>query len=189
MELEKREAAIEAILFTMGDAVEAEKIAAAIELDTPSTEKLLHEMMERYREEDRGIQMIELDHSYQLCTKKEYYETLIKIARQPQKIVLTDVLMETLSIIAYKQPVTRIEIEKIRGVKSDHAVNKLVEFGLVKELGSLDAPGKPLLFGTTEEFLRHFGVQSLEELPVINPMQVEDFKSEAEEEVEMKLKV
>ncbi|HIV23460.1 MAG TPA: SMC-Scp complex subunit ScpB [Candidatus Merdiplasma excrementigallinarum] len=189
MELEKREAAIEAILFTMGDAVEAEKIAAAIELDTPSTEKLLHEMMERYREEDRGIQMIELDHSYQLCTKKEYYETLIKIARQPQKIVLTDVLMETLSIIAYKQPVTRIEIEKIRGVKSDHAVNKLVEFGLVKELGRLDAPGKPLLFGTTEEFLRHFGVQSLEELPVINPMQVEDFKSEAEEEVEMKLKV
>ncbi len=97
--------------------------------------------------------------------------------------------METLSIIAYKQPVTRIEIEKIRGVKSDHAVNKLVEFGLVKELGRLDAPGKPLLFGTTEEFLRHFGVQSLEELPVINPMQVEDFKSEAEEEVEMKLKV
>ena len=189
MELEKREAAIEAILFTMGDAVEAEKIAAAIELDTPSTEKLLHEMMERYREEDRGIQMIELDHSYQLCTKKEYYETLIKIARQPQKIVLTDVLMETLSIIAYKQPVTKIEIEKIRGVKSDHAVNKLVEFGLVKELGRLDAPGKPLLFGTTEEFLRHFGVQSLEELPVINPMQVEDFKSEAEEEVEMKLKV
>ena len=189
MELEKREAAIEAILFTMGDAVEAEKIAAAIELDTPSTEKLLHEMMERYREEDRGIQMIELDHSYQLCTKKEYYETPIKIARQPQKIVLTDVLMETLSIIAYKQPVTRIEIEKIRGVKSDHAVNKLVEFGLVKELGRLDAPGKPLLFGTTEEFLRHFGVQSLEELPVINPMQVEDFKSEAEEEVEMKLKV
>lgn len=189
MELEKREAAIEAILFTMGDAVEAEKIAAAIELDTPSTEKLLHEMMERYRKEDRGIQMIELDHSYQLCTKKEYYETLIKIARQPQKIVLTDVLMETLSIIAYKQPVTRIEIEKIRGVKSDHAVNKLVEFGLVKEMGRLDAPGKPLLFGTTEEFLRHFGVQSLEELPVINPMQVEDFKSEAEEEVEMKLKV
>ena len=189
MKLEKREAAIEAILFTMGDAVEAEKIAAAIELDTPSTEKLLHEMMERYRKEDRGIQMIELDHSYQLCTKKEYYETLIKIARQPQKIVLTDVLMETLSIIAYKQPVTRIEIEKIRGVKSDHAVNKLVEFGLVKELGRLDAPGKPLLFGTTEEFLRHFGVQSLEELPVINPMQVEDFKSEAEEEVEMKLKV
>ena len=189
MELEKREAAIEAILFTMGDAVEAEKIAAAIELDTPSTEKLLHEMMERYRKEDRGIQMIELDHSYQLCTKKEYYETLIKIARQPQKIVLTDVLMETLSIIAYKQPVTRIEIEKIRGVKSDHAVNKLVEFGLVKELGRLDAPRKPLLFGTTEEFLRHFGVQSLEELPVINPMQVEDFKSEAEEEVEMKLKV
>ena len=152
MELEKREAAIEAILFTMGDAVEAEKIAAAIELDTPSTEKLLHEMMERYREEDRGIQMIELDHSYQLCTKKEYYETLIKIARQPQKIVLTDVLMETLSIIAYKQPVTRIEIEKIRGVKSDHAVNKLVEFGLVKELGRLDARENPFCSAQQRNF-------------------------------------
>ena len=97
--------------------------------------------------------------------------------------------METLSIIAYKQPVTRIEIEKIRGVKSDHAVNKLIEYNLVKELGRLDAPGRPLLFGTTEEFLRHFGVQSLDQLPVINPMKVEDFKTEAEEEVELKLQV
>lgn len=189
MELKKLEAAIEAILFTMGNAVEAEKIAAAIEQDTPSTERLIHAMMDRYREEDRGIQIIELDHSYQLCTKREYYETLIRIAKQPQKIALTDVLMETLSIIAYKQPVTRLEIEKIRGVKSDHAVNKLVEYGLVKELGRLDAPGRPLLFGTTEEFLRHFGVQSLDELPVVNPLKVEDFKSEAEEEVELKLKV
>ena len=146
-------------------------------------------MMDRYQAEERGIQIIELEHSYQLCTKREYYETLIKIAKQPARIVLTDVLMETLSIIAYKQPVTRIEIEKIRGVKSDHAVNKLIEYNLVKELGRLDAPGRPLLFGTTEEFLRHFGVQSLDQLPVINPMKVEDFKTEAEEEVELKLQV
>ena len=189
MDLKQTEAAIEAILFTMGDAVEAEKIAKAIEQDTATTEKIIRNMMDRYQAEERGIQIIELEHSYQLCTKREYYETLIKIAKQPARIVLTDVFMETLSIIAYKQPVTRIEIEKIRGVKSDHAVNKLIEYNLVKELGRLDAPGRPLLFGTTEEFLRHFGVQSLDQLPVINPMKVEDFKTEAEEEVELKLQV
>jgi segregation and condensation protein B len=97
--------------------------------------------------------------------------------------------METLSIIAYKQPVTKLEIEKIRGVKCDHAVNKLVEYDLVTELGRLDAPGRPLLFGTTETFLRHFGVNSLEDLPSINPVKVEDFKAEAEEEIQLKLDV
>ena len=86
-------------------------------------------------------------------------------------------------------PVTKLEIEKIRGVKSDHAVNKLVEYNLVKELGRLDAPGRPLLFGTTEEFLRYFGLHSLEDLPSLNPVQIEDFKAEAEEEVQMKMDV
>ncbi len=97
--------------------------------------------------------------------------------------------METLSIIAYKQPITKAEIEKIRGVKSDHAVNKLVEYNLVAELGRMDAPGKPILFGTTEEFLRNFGVQSLDELPVPNPVRVEDFKAEAEEEIQLRLNI
>ena len=189
MERKKLEGAIEAILFSMGDSVEAERIARAIGHDVPTTEKLIHQMMDRYQEENRGIQIIEMDHSYQLCTKREYYDTLINIVKQPQKIVLTDVLLETLSIVAYKQPVTRLEIEKIRGVKSDHAVNKLVEYNLIRELGRLDAPGRPLLFGTTEELLRHFGVQSLEDLPTISPVQVEDFKSEAEEEIQLKLKV
>ena len=189
MERMKLEGAIEAILFTMGDSVEAERIAKAIGHDVATTEKLIHQMMDRYQEENRGIQIIEMDHSYQLCTKREYYDTLIRIVKQPQKIVLTDVLLETLSIVAYKQPVTRLEIEKIRGVKSDHAVNKLVEYNLIRELGRLDAPGRPLLFGTTEEFLRHFGVQSLDDLPSISPVQVEDFKSEAEEEIQLKLKV
>lgn len=96
-------------------------------------------------------------------------------------------MLETLSIIAYKQPVTKAELEKIRGVKCDHAVNKLVEYNLVRELGRLDAPGKPILFGTTEEFLRSFGVQDLDELPMPDPVKVEDFKAEAEEEVQLKL--
>ena len=114
---------------------------------------------------------------------------IIRIAKQPKKRVLTDVLLETLSIIAYKQPVTKAEIEKIRGVSSEHAVSKLVEYNLVQELGRLDAPGRPLLFGTTEEFLRSFGVSSIDELPVLSPVQVEEFKQEAEEEMHVKLDV
>jgi len=107
----------------------------------------------------------------------------------PKKHLLTDVLLETLSIIAYKQPVTKIEIETIRGVKSDHAVNKLVEYNLVTEVGRLDAPGKPILFGTTEEFLRNFGIQSLEELPMANSEKMQDFKLEAEEEMQLRFDV
>lgn len=189
VEIKKLEGAIEAILFTMGDSVELSKIAAAVEHDEATVRKIIHQMMDQYEAEDRGIRIVELEDSFQMCTKTEMYEYLIRVAKQPRKYVLTDVLLETLSIIAYKQPVTKLELEKIRGVKSDHAVNKLVEYGLVQEVGRLDAPGRPLLFGTTEEFLRHFGVQSLEELPSLNPVQMEDFKAEAEEEIQMKLEV
>ena len=189
MELKKTEAIIEAILFTMGDSVEVDKIAKAVEHDVETTRKIIHNMMDRYQAEDRGIRIIELENAFQLCTKSEMYEYLIRVARQPKKVVLTEVALETLSIIAYKQPITKTEIEKIRGVKCDHAVNRLIEFNLVTELGRLDAPGRPILFGTTEEFLRNFGVQSLEDLPVVNPVQVEDLKAEAEEEIQMKLNV
>lgn len=189
MDYRETEGAIEAILFTMGESVELSRIAAVVELDETATREILTRMMERYREEDRGIQIIELEGSYQLCTKKEYYPALIRLAANPKKAVLTDVQLETLSIIAYKQPVTRAEIEKIRGVKCDHAVNKLIEYQLVTELGRLDVPGRPILLGTTEEFLRTFGVQALDELPVLSQVQIEDFKAEAEEEVQMKLDV
>lgn len=189
MELKKTEAAIEAILFTMGDSVELEKIAKAVGQDNETTRKILHGMMDKYRGEERGVQIIELENSFQMCTKREMYEYLIRVAKQPKKITLTDVALETLSIIAYKQPITKAEIEKIRGVKCDHAVNKLIEYNLVKELGRLDAPGRPILFGTTEEFLRNFGIQSLDELPAPNPVQVEDFKAEAEEEIQLRLNV
>lgn len=188
-EIKKIEAAIEAILFAMGDSVEVDKIAKAIEHDVNTTRKIIRNMMDRYQAEDRGIMIIELENSFQLCTKSEMYEYLIRVAKQPRKIALTEVALETLSIIAYKQPITKSEIEKIRGVKCDHAVNKLVEYNLVKELGRLDAPGRPILFGTTEDFLRTFGVQSLDELPVANPVQMEDFKAEAEEEIQMKLNI
>ena len=189
VEINRLEGIIEAILFTMGDSVELGKIAAAIEHDENTTRKILHRMMDKYDAEDRGLRIIELENAFHMCTKKEMYEYLIRVAKQPKRYALTDVQLETLSIIAYKQPVTKLEIEKIRGVKSDHAVNKLVEYNLVCERGRLDAPGKPILFGTTEEFLRRFSIQSVEELPSPNPEQVESFKEEAEEEVQLKLDI
>ena len=189
MEIKKLQGVIEAILFTMGESVELSRIAAAIEHDEETTRKLIYNLMDEYEAENCGVRIIELDNSFQMCTKKETYEYLIRIAKQPKRYVLTDVVLETLSIIAYKQPVTKLEIEKIRGVKSDHAVNKLVEYGLIEEVGRLDAPGRPLLFGTTEEFLRRFSVQSLEELPTLNPEQMEHFKEEAEDEAQLKLDI
>lgn len=177
---------IESILFTMGNSVEIEKIAAAIELDKNKTKELLDELAQEYENENRGMRIIELEDAYQMCTNQNSYEYLIKIAKQPKKHVLTEVLLETLSIIAYKQPVTKAEIEKIRGVSCEHAVSKLVEYNLVAELGRLDAPGRPMLFGTTEDFLRSFGIHSIEELPEMSPVQIEEFKQQAEEEVAQK---
>lgn len=187
LEQEKIEATIEAVLFAVGDAVDVEKIAAAIGHDKDTTRKLVHQMMDRYNSREGGMEIIELENAFQLATRREYYDALIKVAKQPKRYVLTDVQLEVLSIVAYKQPVTRQEVEKIRGVNSDHALNRLVEYNLVGEAGRLDAPGKPILFGTTEEFLRNFGVRSAEELPMIQPELVEEMKSEAEEEVQLRL--
>ena len=189
MELKFIEAQIEAILFTMGEAVELERIAGAIDHDQETTRRIIRNMMDKYSQEEHGIHIIELDGAFQLCTKSELYETIIKVTHIPKKHVLTDVLLETLSIIAYKQPITKLQIEQIRGVKSDHAVNKLVEYNLICELGRMDVPGRPILLGTTEEFLRSFGLQSLDSLPVMNPEKLEDFKIEAEEEMQMKLDI
>lgn len=187
VEIKRLEASIEAILFTMGEAVEIERIAAAIGHDVDTTRKIIRNMMDKYDEEDRGIQIVELDGAFQMCTKVEMYDSLVRIAHIPKKCVLTDVLLETLSIIAYKQPITKIEIEAIRGVKSDHAVNKLVEYELVEEVGRLDAPGRPIMFGTSEQFLRSFGIGSLDELPILNQDKLDSFKQEAEEEIQLSL--
>lgn len=189
MEQETMQAAIEAVLFTIGEAVEIEKLALAIDSDVNTVRQVISQMMEKYNSSDRGIKLIELDNCFQLCTKKEYYENLIKVVSQPRKYQLTDTLLETLSIIAYKQPITKLEIEKIRGVSSDHAVNRLVELGLVGEVGRVDAPGRPMLFATTQEFLRVFGVQSVDDLPLINNDLVEEFKEQAEEEINLKMEI
>lgn len=189
MEKERITSIIEGILFAMGDSVEPEKIAAAVETSVEEVVGILDELSARYESDGRGIRLTKLDGAYQMCTSPDIYEYLIRIAKQPKKAVLTETLLETLSIIAYKQPVTKAEIEKIRGVSSDHAVSKLVEYQLVEEVGRLDAPGRPMLFGTTEQFLRSFGVTSLEDLPTLSPVTLEEFKHEAEEEARITMEV
>ena len=174
MEQEHKKAALEAILFAMGDSVELDRLAAAIEETPEETRLLLTQMKEEWETQQRGVCLVEYEGAFQMCTRGDLYEYLIRVAKTP--------LLETLSIIAYKQPVTRLDVEKIRGVNSDHAISRLVEFELVMELGRLDAPGRPLLFGTTEQFLRTFGVKSLEELPRLNELKLQEFRAEAEEE-------
>lgn len=182
MEREKAKAVLEAILFTLGDSVEINRLAEVVELSKHETKALLKELECSYQEKEKGIELIWLEDAVQLCTKNEMYEYLIKIAKTPRKYVLSDVMLETLSIIAYKQPVTKLDIERVRGVSCDFAVNKLVEYELVQEVGRLDAPGRPMLFGTTEQFLRSFGVKSLSDLPQLSPVQVEEFREQAEAE-------
>ncbi len=179
------EGKIEAVLFSVGEAVDRERIAQALDLDVDTVVKIIHNMMDKYDVAERGIRIVEIEDAFQMCTKSDYYDTLIKVVNIPKKHILTDVLLETLSIIAYKQPITRQEIESIRGVSCVHAVNKLVEYNLIKEVGRLDAIGRPILFGTTDDFLRSFGVQSTDELPIITPDKIEDFKQQAMEEAQL----
>ena len=177
---------VEAILFTMGESVEVSRIAEALGYDVETVLNVINNLKERYEDESFGVKILELDGSFQMCTKPSMYESIIKITNVPRKIVLTDVLLETLSIIAYKQPITKQEIESIRGVNSDHSVNKLMEYNLICEVGRKNAPGRPCMFGTTEEFLRNFGISSLDELPLIKPETIEEFKAEAEDEMQMR---
>ena len=187
---EKREEAIvEAVLFTMGKSVELRQLAAALGTDTERAEAAVRRLQSRYEAEKRGMQITQLEDSWQMATRAEYYENLIRVAATPKKQILTDVVLETLSIISYKQPITKLEIEKIRGVKSDHAVNKLIEYNLVYEVGRLDVPGRPALFATTEEFLRRFGVGSTKELPEPAPGRIDEFRMEAEEELKFEGKL
>lgn len=189
MNIQEAEAAAEALLFTMGRSITVDEFCAVLEIDADTAVKLLHRLMDKYEERDRGVRIIELEGAFQMCTKPEMYDYIIRLTHQPKKHVLTDVMLETLSIVAYKQPVTKAVIEKIRGVSCDHAINRLIEYNLICEAGRLEAPGRPILFATTEEFLRVFGLKSQGELPVIDPVKVEEFKNEAEKEAELKINV
>ncbi|MCI6730819.1 MAG: SMC-Scp complex subunit ScpB [Lachnospiraceae bacterium] len=176
--------ALEAVLFAMGEPVARSLLAKALETDEDTVEKAAAELSEIYNREERGIHLISLDESYQLGTKPCYYSNLITIASMPEKPVLSETVLETLAIIAYRQPVTKAEISKIRGVSSDHAVSKLVEYGLIKEAGRLNAPGRPMLFVTTKEFLRRFGMESLGQLPETKPYKKKENTQDSEMEAE-----
>lgn len=194
MDMDKKEkkkwkSVLESILFTMGDSVEVAKLAEVTEQDEETTRELLMELKKDYEKEGRGMTIVQLEDSFQMCSNAAMYEYLIKVVKTPRKYVLTESLLETLSIVAYKQPVTKMEIEKIRGVSCEHAVNRLLDFELITEVGRKDAPGRPILLGTTEQFLRSFGVNSLTELPEMNVDQMVAFREEAEKEVQLRLDI
>lgn len=167
MEIKELESIVEGLLFASGDPVSLEKLSEILELDRKTTRLILNNMSVNYQNSKRGILLREIDGSYQLCTRFEHYEYIRKLFEPRQKQALSQAAFETLAIIAYNQPVTRAKIEQIRGVNSDSALVRLVERNLVREAGRLDSPGKPMLYETTEEFLRSFGFKSPADLPVI----------------------
>jgi segregation and condensation protein B len=162
----EREKMLEAMLFASGESVPVSKLADALGCDIPLTRSLLTHMSETYAAENSGIQLREVDDSFCLCTNPVFYPTIGRLMKTKTRRALTQAVLETLAIIAFKQPVTKAIIEGIRGVNSDHGVNKLLEYGLVEEKGRLDAPGKPILFGTSEEFLLFYGLKNIDELLV-----------------------
>ena len=165
--LREEEDLVEALLFSLGRSVSAEEIAICLNMGRDGALLAAERLRIRYEERQGGLLIKKLEDRYQMVSHPKTYDGLIRVVKSPRKPVLSDVALETLSIIAYCQPVTKVEVERIRGVKSDHAVNRLVEFGLIEEVGRLDAPGRPMLFATTEEFLNRFGVDSLKDLPAL----------------------
>lgn len=158
------EVIIEAVLFASGDPVPAEKLAEITGHDRKTVRAILTDMIHKYENSARGIMLRELDGAYQLCTKPEFDAYIAKLGAARKKPGLTPAAYETLSIIAYNQPVTKAYIEQIRGVSSESVMITLIERNLVKECGREDAPGKPKLYETTEEFLRVFGFSSVKDL-------------------------
>jgi len=159
-----KEKTIEAMLFASPGSVSLANIAEALGCDIPITRNLLVRMAEAYAQDQSGIQLQEIDDTYRLCTIPIYYAAIERLLKLKPRRALSQTLLETLAIIAYKQPVTKAIIEDIRGVNADHAVNKLMEYGLITEKGRLEAPGRPILFGTSDEFLLHYGLKSVQEL-------------------------
>jgi segregation and condensation protein B len=163
MEIEKIKNIIEAICFAVGREVTVEELILALEISKEDLETIISSMQEEYK--DRGIELIKVENGYQLCSKKEYYEYIYPILDKRNKPRLSGASLETLAIIAYNPQITRAEIEAIRGVNSDASIYKLLEYGLITEAGKLDAPGRPMTYKTTSEFLKMFGYETLANLP------------------------
>lgn len=174
-------AIIEALLFVSGEPLSLRDIAVNLEITPKYTEEILGEMMLDYEVTNRGIKLIVLNGAYQLVTKNEYSDYIQKLLKKNRRQSLSQASLESLAIIAYKQPITRVDIDEIRGVKSDSAIQKLIERELIAEVGRLEVPGRPILYGTTDEFLRQFGLSGLDELPSLDLF--DDIEEELTEEV------
>lgn len=181
----EQENIVEAILFMMGDSIGLDTIAVALNTDKDTAKAACERLVGKYENEykDRGMKVIRINNKYQMVSNNKYFTNLVAVASRPKKPVLTDAILETLSIIAYKQPITKPEIENIRGVKSDFACNKLLEYGLIEEQGRLDAPGRPIILGTTEEFLLRFGIETTADLPILNADRIAEIENEVEREL------
>ena len=180
MDIEEKKAIIEAILFASGKEVEITTLMSALELSHKEVEIILGQMRLEYSEKNHGIEIIKVNNSYQMCTKKEYYEYIYPIFDNRAKPNLSSAAMETLSIIAYNPKITRVEIDNIRGVSTDGVLYKLMEYNLIEEAGKLDAPGRPTMYRVTNEFLKTFGLSSLDELP-----ELPKIKEEVPEQLEI----
>jgi segregation and condensation protein B len=161
---------------------ETKELAFNLEASPKHLEEVLEELIQDYQDEDRGIKLIRINGDYQLATKNEYSDYIQKLLKKNKRQSLSQASLESLAIVAYKQPITRIDIDEIRGVKSDSAIARLMDKELIKEVGRLEVPGRPILYCTTEEFLRQFGVRDLKELPSLNLFSI---KEELEEEDEI----
>lgn len=160
--------AVEGILFAAGEPVKAAQLAMALDVEIKEINEAVDELKNEYNSSKRGFAIIDIDDGYQICSRPEYYTYIQLILGEQRRQALSNAAMETLAIIAYKQPVTKSSVEYIRGINSDGAVNRLVERGLVEEKGRLNAPGRPILYGTTVNFLRCFGLENLSGLPEID---------------------
>lgn len=165
---------IEAILFASGRTVTIEELMLTFQISKEELDKILTNMQEEY--EQRGIELIKIENGYQLCSKKEYYEYIYPILDKRAKPRLSGASLEALAIIAYNPRITRPEIEAIRGVNTDASIYKLLEYGLIEESGKLDAPGKPMTYKTTNEFLKMFGYDSLKNLPELPKYKINENK-------------
>ncbi|MCL2383958.1 MAG: SMC-Scp complex subunit ScpB [Oscillospiraceae bacterium] len=174
MEIEQIKPIIEAILFSSGRVVEVKELMAIFDLSYEDIDSILQNMKASFEMQNRGIEIIKVESGYQLCTKKEYYEYIYPLFDSRNKPTLSNAAMETLSIIAYNPKITRSEIEQIRGVNSDGTIYRLLEYELIEDAGKLDLPGKPTGYRTTEEFLKAFGISSLEELPELPKYRIDE---------------
>lgn len=174
MEIEKLKSIIESMLFAAGREVKQEEIMSILEISAEDLERIVHTLQDEYVTQNRGIEIIKINKSYQLTTKKEYYDYIYPLFDNRTKPSISTAAMETLSIIAYNPKITRAQIEAIRGVNVDGTIYKLLEFGLIEDAGKLDIPGKPTGYRTTNQFLKMFGISSLDELPELPRYKIDE---------------